>query len=212
MVSGRTYRDCIFFICNGTGTQCDAVVSGSNGTRTNSNAIFTLGVGIYAIGVGLEVLGATGGYNVANTVFDISNASIQISDLIVQVSNALGILGNLRVRYFQLTHVNRIGISRTSRDVGDLTLTVFTADRELTHRVLRCVHVVGGVVGLRTTGSLRAIPHCNAVCMVCTCVATDSNTVDRISQNQRVQADTNTRITINDGFRAHCQRVFTDCQ
>ena len=110
LVSGRTYRDCIFFICNGTGTQCDAVVSGSNGTRTNSNAIFTLGVGIYAIGVGLEVLGATGGDNVANTVFDISNASIQISDLIVQVSNALGILRYALISDFQLTYVNRIGI------------------------------------------------------------------------------------------------------
>ena len=110
MVSRRTYRDCIFFVCNGTGTQCDAVVSGSNGPRTNSNAIFTLRVGIYAIGVGLEVLGATGGYNVANTVFDISNASIQISDLIVQVSNALGILRYALISDFQLTYVNRIGI------------------------------------------------------------------------------------------------------
>ena len=154
LVGRRTHRDGVFFVGHGTGTQRDAVVSGSNGTRTNCNTVFTLRVGIYAIGVGLEVFGATGGYDIANAVFDIGNASIQIRHLIVQVSNALGILGNLRVRYFQLTHVNRIGISRTSRDVGDLTLTVFTADRELTHRVLRCVHVVGGVASLSTTSRL----------------------------------------------------------
>ena len=212
LVGRRTHRDRIFFVCYGTRAQRDAVVSGSNGTRTNRNTVFTLRVGICAIGVGLEVLSATGGYDIANAVFDIGHASIQISDLSVQVSNALGILGNLRVRYFQLTHVDRIGIRRPRCDVGDLTLTVFTADRELTHGVLRRVHVVGSVVGLRTTGSLRTITHCNAVGMICACVRTDSNTVDRISQNQRVQADTNTRITINDGFRAHCQRVFTDCQ
>ena len=154
LVGRRTHRDGIFFVGHGAYTQRDAVVSGSNGTRTNRNTIFTLRVGIYAIGVGLEVFGATGGYDIANAVFDIGNASIQIRHLIVQVSNALGILGNLRVRYFQLTHINRIGISRTSRDVGDLTLTVFTADRELTHRVLWCVHVVGGVASLSTTSRL----------------------------------------------------------
>lgn len=92
LVSRRIYRDCIFFVCNGIGIQCDVVVSGSNGFRINSNVIFILGVGIYVIGVGFEVFGVIGGYNVVNIVFDISNVSIQISDLIVQVSNVLGIL------------------------------------------------------------------------------------------------------------------------
>ena len=41
---------------------------------------------------------------------------------------------------------------------------------------------------------------------------TDHDTVDGICQNQSIQADTNTRITIDDSFRAHRQRVFPDSQ
>ncbi|CSP85853.1 Uncharacterised protein [Shigella sonnei] len=60
-------------------------------------------------------------------------------------------------------------------------MTVFTTDRKLTYRVLRCVHVVGGVASLCTTGGLRTVTHCDTVCMVCACVTADSNAVDRIS-------------------------------
>ena len=212
LVSGRTYGDRIFFVCHRASTQRNAVISGSNRARANRNTVFTLRVSIYAIGVGLEVLGATGAYDIANTVFDIGDAGIQIRYLSIQVSNALGILGNLRVRYFQLTHVNRIGIRRPRCDVGDLTLTVFATYGEFTHRVLRCIHVVGGVASLSAASGLRTITHCNTVCMVGACVRTDSNTVDGICQNQSIQADTNTRITIDDSFRAHRQRVFPDSQ
>lgn len=67
-------RDRIFFGCHRPCTQCDAVIRGSNGARTNRDAIFTLRAGIYTIGIGLEVLGATGGDDIANTVFDIGDA------------------------------------------------------------------------------------------------------------------------------------------
>ncbi|CNT70095.1 Uncharacterised protein [Salmonella enterica subsp. enterica serovar Bovismorbificans] len=104
-----------------------------------------------------------------------------------------------------MTHVNGIGICRTRRDVSDLTLAVFTADRELTDRVLRCVHVVGGVVSLCAASGLRTITHCNTVCMIGACVRTDSNTVDGISHHQCIQTNTNTCISIDDGLRTHCQ-------
>ena len=110
LIGRRTNRDRIFFVCHRTCTQCDAIISGGNGTRTNRNAICTLRVGIYTSRVGFEVLGATGSHNIANTVFDIGNASIQIRYLSIQVSNALGILCHTFIGNFQLTHVNRIGI------------------------------------------------------------------------------------------------------